>query len=258
MNLPVLPPGTILQQMYLKERLKLLNPGKFIEIGCGQGILSYLLLKLGWQGIGYDLNPQSLSKAFDLNKKAIQLGKYELINENWLESNYQYGDKVDLIISCMVLEHLNEQEEEHYFKQCKHFLKDNGMIILFVPSCPDYWGIEDEIAGHYRRYTFRALKQKLANFGYDLKHIAGLTYPLSNILYPISEFLVKRAEQKKKTMTMLEKTKQSGNRNVLFKTTFPPLLKLILNDLVMYPFYLLQKANLKNDKALVIYLEAQP
>ncbi|WP_347900740.1 hypothetical protein [Pseudomonas purpurea] len=43
----VLPPGTILQLMYLKERISGLEPGRFFEMGAGAGHMSHLLLSLG-------------------------------------------------------------------------------------------------------------------------------------------------------------------------------------------------------------------
>ena len=45
-----LPPGTILQLMYLRERLRNIKPGRFIEIGPGSGEITRLLLELGWAG----------------------------------------------------------------------------------------------------------------------------------------------------------------------------------------------------------------
>ncbi len=50
----VLPPGTILQLMYLGERLRNIEPGRFIEIGPGSELVMNLLLELGW-GVSYDL-----------------------------------------------------------------------------------------------------------------------------------------------------------------------------------------------------------
>ncbi len=254
MNLPILPPGTILQQMYFKERLKSLKPGTFIEVGCGQGFLSKILLDFGWTGIGYDLNQSSLDKAQKLNQLAINNGLYQIKQEDWLNSVIYR--KADLIISSMVLEHLTDFEEKDYFDKCSRFLNSQGKLILFVPAGPEYWGIEDEIAGHYRRYTYSDLERKLLNFGYQIDNLVGLTYPLSNWLYPISELLVSRTEKHKKSMSMLEKTQQSGNRNVWFKTKFTHVLKILLNEFTLYPLYWLQKYNFKQEKALIIYAEA--
>ena len=256
MNIPLQPPGSILQQIYFRERLKLLNPGTFIEVGCGQGILSKLLLDLGWHGVGFDLNELAIEKALQLNEKSIIQGKYAVYCDNWLETKYQKS--ADLILSCMVLEHLSEEDEERYFQKCQRLLNPGGLVILFVPGAPKYWGIEDEIAGHYRRYSLGGIAEKLDHLNYSIRHMAGLTYPVSNFLYPLSEFLVARAESKKKRIDMAERTKQSGYRNVFLKTSFPPVLKIILNGFFMYPFHIWQKLNIRNENALVVYVETLP
>ena len=48
---PVLPPGTLLQHMYLRERLRDRPAGTFVEVGVGSGHMSRLLLDLGWSGV---------------------------------------------------------------------------------------------------------------------------------------------------------------------------------------------------------------
>ncbi len=52
----VLPPGSILQNLYLKERIRKSNWKNFIEIGSGNGFLSNILLQNGLFGKGFDLN----------------------------------------------------------------------------------------------------------------------------------------------------------------------------------------------------------
>jgi SAM-dependent methyltransferase len=84
MKLPVFPPGTILQHLYLKERLNLIKPGHFLEVGCGKGFISQILLDLGWSGMGFDLNQNSLDYAAFLNSSAIEGGKYQVVNQNFL------------------------------------------------------------------------------------------------------------------------------------------------------------------------------
>jgi hypothetical protein len=55
---------------------------------------------------------------------------------------------------------------------------------------------------------------------------------------------------------MLERTKHSGHRNVRFKTHFPAIMKLFLNECTLLPLHWLQKFFAKSSKALVIYFEA--
>jgi SAM-dependent methyltransferase len=248
-----LPPGTILQQMYLKERLRDVPPGRFIEVGAGQGIVSKTLLDLGWKGCAFDLNGQSLAIAEEVNRSAVAEGRFRVAERNWLDADA--GEPVDLVISCMVLEHMAEADESRYFERCRAMLKPRGKGLLLVPGCPDYWGTEDEIAGHYRRYTFDGLRQRIEAHGLEVEHVAGLTYPVSNMLFPLSEYLVRRAERHKSSLPTDERTRLSGNRAVAFKTTFPSMLQLVLNETVMYPFHVLQKWNARNDRSMVVYAE---
>jgi hypothetical protein len=155
----------------------------------------------------------------------------------------------------MVLEHLSDADEARYLRRCRAVLKQGGTGILFVPGCPDYWGIEDEIAGHLRRYTAEGLQRSIEAQGLRLRHVAGLTYPLSNLLFPLSELLVRRAERHKLALSPAERTHASGNRSVPFKTFFPQPLRLVLNEAAMYPLHLLQKLNRRNPRSLVLYAE---
>jgi SAM-dependent methyltransferase len=251
----ILPPGTILQFMYFKERLKGKKPGNFIEVGVGQGNLSKLLLEAGWKGTGYELNPESIQKALQVNRAAVARGQYEVKKSDWLKSRHK--QKADLIVSSMVIEHLNPRDERRYFQKARGILKAGGTMALFVPACPDYWGEEDEIAGHYRRYTFQDLKTKAKESGLRLSNLSGLNYPISNWLYPLSEFLVSRAEGKNKKLKMAQRTRLSGNRDVPFKTHYPWFIGLVLNEMVLYPFHLLQKINAGNSRSMVIYAELE-
>jgi SAM-dependent methyltransferase len=239
--------------MYFKERLRGLPPGRFVDVGAGQGIVSRTLLDLGWNGSAYDLNGESLAIAAQVNRPAVSEGRYRVIERDWLDD--VEAEPADLIVSCMVLEHMADADEGRYFERCKSMLRPGGTGVLFVPGSPRHWGIEDEIAGHYRRYTFEGLRRRIEEHALEVRHLAGLTFPVSNVLYPLSEYLVRRAERNKMKLTIAERTRLSGNRAVPFKTTFPALLRIVLNETVMYPFHVLQKLSAGNDRSLVVYAE---
>jgi SAM-dependent methyltransferase len=242
--------------MYVRERLRTWSPGRFVEVGVGRGGLSNLLLDLGWSGIGYDLSEDAVAEAGKLNRTQIAQGRYELRAENWLRA--KPPDRVDLVISSMLIEHLVDEEEELYFERCRAWLGPGGMAILLVPASPAHWGIEDDIAGHVRRYTRQGIQQRLREFKWLPGHVAGLTYPLSNVLLPLSNILVNRAEGEKRMLSMDDRTRRSGIRDVPLKTRFAPAFALLLNRLTLYPFFLLQKANRTNPRALVLYVECEP
>lgn len=249
------PPGTLLQLMYLEERLSNVQPGFFIEIGPGTGEITSLLLRLGWTGKAYDLADNTIKRLSERFSNEISDGKLELSRGDFCSIEDE-RTKAHLVISCMVLEHLPNNLERKFMEKAATVLCEDGIMIGLVPASDLHWGIEDEIAGHQRRYSRQMLLSLAQQTGWRINHISGLTYPISNILLPISNFLVKRAEHSKLTLSDLEKTKCSGNRAVLFKTYFPDILIFILNRFTMIPFNILQKVFRNSSNCLVLYFEA--
>lgn len=253
-----LPPGTILQLLYLRERLADIKPGFFIEIGPGSGEISNLLLELGWGGVAYDFEPRTVDRLRDRFSGQISEGRFDVRNEDFFQVNADLFNGIDLIISCMVLEHLNGELEKQFMQHCSELLNEGGLMIGLVPASPAHWGIEDEIAGHCRRYTRESLHELAGSNGWNIRHCVGLTYPLSNILLPVSNFLVWRAEKFKLEMSEIEKTKASGIRDVPYKTTFPKFLSVLLNEYVLLPLHWIQKAFANSKSSLVLYFEVSP
>lgn len=253
----VLPPGTLLQLMYVQERIRLVAPGRFIEIGPGGGEITKLLLDHGWSGYSYDLEAKTIAALKERFANEVAAHRLTPIGDNFLSNTLPISEKVDLIISCMVMEHLEDDEQFTFMQTASERLKHGGMLVGLVPASPAYWGIEDDIAGHRRRYTRESIANLAASCGWKVQHMAGLTFPVSNILLPVSNFLVNQSERSKLALSPLERTKQSGRRQVRFKTSFPAILGLLLNKITLYPLHLLQKLCSKSERALVLYFEAQ-
>lgn len=254
-----LAPGNILQNMYLKKRIKLLLKNKkikFIELGSGNGNISNILLRFGLEGIGFDLNEEACKINGEINNKYISGGKYKVYNSDFFE--YIRDEKINLIISSHVIEHLSDEDLNSYFEKCKDILPNDGIIISLVPSGMKYWGIEDETAGHYRRFEYEDFIEIGNRYELKINNIVGLTYPLSNFLLGISNYLIKKNDGWKKNLTKEEQTKLSssgGAKQIKYKTTFPYWFKYIINEITMYPFYLLQNMFKTNKKSMIIYCE---
>ncbi len=253
----VLPPGTLLQLIYLRERLAHIPPGRFIEIGPGSGEITDLLLELGWSGMSLDLNEPTVESLKLRFRDQIEAGRFVALTQDFNTLDVS-EPKANLVISCMVMEHMEDEQESLFVQQAGKCLEPGGLMIGIVPGSPQHWGVEDDIAGHIRRYTRQKLKRLMEENDWSIRHSAGLTAPLSNILLPISNFLVRRAERNKLNLTNLERTKLSGKRQVAFKTHFPSILGLLLNRFTLLPFHYLQKALSRSSRALVIYFEAEP
>lgn len=253
----VLPPGTLLQLMYLGDRLKDIPRGRFIEVGPGTGEITNRLLRAGWSGTIYDLSEETVTKLKQRFALDVASGRLAIVLGDYLSApSAQPESRVDVIISCMVLEHLDDEAERKFMEFSRTHLKTGGRMIGLVPASPSHWGIEDDIAGHCRRYSRNSLESLLHATGWKLCHFAGLTFPLSNLLLPLSNYLVRRNEGGKLALSLLERTKHSGRRRVRFKTYFPSILKLLLNEQVLLPLHWLQKVFSNSEQALVIYFEA--
>jgi SAM-dependent methyltransferase len=243
----MLAPSSVLQHRYLVERLRGVTPGRFIEVGIGQGDLSRALLARGWRGVGYELSPNSAVIA----RERTAGFPYEVRVGDWLEA--PTDEPADLVLSSMVLEHLSDEEEGAYLERARAV---SDRLVLLVPASPSHWGIEDEIAGHLRRYSRDLLTRRLRDHGWCVDHLVGLTYPLANLLLPISNRLVARSERDCLRLPLAQRTLLSGDRHVPGKTEFPRAAGLVLNPVVLYPWYLLQKALRNADGALILYAEA--
>lgn len=254
----VLPPGTLLQLMYVQERIRMVAPGRFIEIGPGSGEITKLLLDHGWSGCSYDLEAKTIEGLKARFAHEVATNRLMPINDNFFSAAQLAAEKVDLVISCMVMEHLEDAAQATFMQTASARLKPGGLLVGLVPASPAYWGIEDDIAGHCRRYTRESIAQLMASNGWKVQHMVGLTFPVSNILLPVSNFLVNKSERSKLALSPLERTKQSGRRQVKFKTYFPSILGLVLNKFTLFPLHLLQKLCAKSERALVLYFEAQP
>ena len=242
--------------MYMRRRLNARAPGRFVEVGTGTGDLAHMLLGLGWTGVGYELGASAVEQARELNARAIASGAFELRQSDWLTE--PHTPPADLFVSAMVLEHLPEADVRRFLAQAAASLGAHGLGILLVPGSPSHWGVEDEVAGHERRYTRETLSATLRESGFAVTHLAGLTYPLSNLLLPISNRQVAKWEAERKLLDARARTVASGARAVPWKTRFPAPTRMILNETTLAPFYALQLLTRQSESALALYAEWAP
>jgi 2-polyprenyl-3-methyl-5-hydroxy-6-metoxy-1,4-benzoquinol methylase len=240
--------------VFLKKQIQSMAGKTFLEIGPGFGDLSGLMLKNRMTGSLIELSEVSCQLLSERFKKQIAGGNLRIRNESFLTASIE--EKYDLVVSAMVLEHLNDSAALEFLKKCEELLSLNGVLLLFVPSSPRHWGIEDEIAGHFRRYSREMLFEVVGSTKLKIDFVYGLTFPLSNILLPISNFLVKRSEISKAQLSRAERTLLSGHREVKYKVIFPKYFKLLLNELTLFPFIVLQKVYRGHPDSLVLVLGA--
>ena len=247
-------PGTILQFLFIKERLRSLKKERmsFIEVGSGKGYLSQLLLSEGHTGIGVDLNKAACDFNRELNEMYISKGDYEVNNSdfNTIEKNH-----FDFLISSLVIEHLNEDELNLFIEKGKNLIRKGGRLIFLVPSNMMAWGIEDEIAGHVKRYSFEDIDLLAKTHNMKSEVAVGLNYPISNWFLRLSNIIVNKNEGYLVSKSKKDRTVYTGNRNVKYKTIYPKLLNIILNEYALFPLHIIQKSFSNNKNSLIMYFE---
>ena len=249
-----LSPGHILQHEAIWSEIKDLSPGYFLEAGCGIGLISNFLLEKGWKGIGVDLNEEAIQLNKTINKKFIEKKDYDCFVGDFTKYNDSTtkSSGYDLVISSNVIEHLEDPTFSNFVENMISCTKERGQIAIIVPGSPKDWGIEDEVVGHVKRYTQKDLERIAEDFNLIPINIHGTTYPLSNLLLGLSNYLVKKNEGHKLSNSNFENTVVSSLRKNKFKTEFPSWTRLLINKTFLYPFIVLQKLFKKHPRCLML------
>jgi len=116
---------------------------KLLDFGSGSGIFVEELQRAGFDAHGVDISDE-----------AVRFGALQGIkNLSVIDSHkINFPDNTfDVVLSMDVLEHL--EDEEWALKEIERILKPNGIFVVMVPAYMFLWGVQDEVAHHYRRYT---------------------------------------------------------------------------------------------------------
>jgi SAM-dependent methyltransferase len=249
------PPGTWCLYEALFQMLRGIPGHRFLEVGCGAGSTSLKLLEKGYTGTGIDFSPAAIEEASQKLAPYIQDGKYQLQQANLLEGPSP-DNNFDFAMSFFVMEHV--ENDTDFLKALKSRVRSGGYVIISVPGRKDKWGIEDETAGHYRRYDRQDLVDVIENAGLAHPEVWSLGVPVSNIIFGLSNRAIKNSpEDKKRRLSKEDQTKSSGVRNIPYKTVFPPFFKAILNPVALQPAFIMQRCFYKSGMGLTMLARAQ-
>lgn len=126
--------------------------GDILEVGCGIGNFTDTLSKLG-KVTAIDIERSYLNERNFSDGTKIGFGDIEK-GEYFFESK-----KFDTIVCLNVLEHI--EDDKKALDNLYNLLKDEGKLIVLVPSHPNLYGEIDRSIGHFRRYTKKDLLQKM-------------------------------------------------------------------------------------------------
>src|SRR5262249_49282053 len=132
---------------YLLDRLieqhGLTDP--FLDIGCGKGDVAAYLGSKNWRGKAIDFSPD----ATEMARQAV--ASYPQIKVERVALADESSNGYRTILLWDVVEHI--KDDLTALRLAAERLDPGGALIVAVPSNPREWRWDDEMVGHYRRYT---------------------------------------------------------------------------------------------------------
>jgi SAM-dependent methyltransferase len=142
----------------------------FLDIGCGIGDLCAYLGKRGWNGKGIDFSPGAIAQARDrlVSFPNLVVEEKNLFDET--EGRYY------TIFLWDIIEHI--ENDRTALEKAASLLLPGGTILIAVPSNPREWRWDDEMVGHYRRYTMDGLAMLMREVGLEPLKFWDFTFPI--------------------------------------------------------------------------------
>ena len=114
----------IVSDFKIKNKYKPLNGLKVLDIGCGGGLLSEPMARLGAKVVGIDASNQNIKVAkYHLKKSKLNI-KY--INAS--PENLKIKEKFDIILNMEIVEHV--ENVNFFIKKSSKFLKKSGIMFI--------------------------------------------------------------------------------------------------------------------------------
>lgn len=177
----------VVRRMIAKDNLKVYvkekpEETKVLDFGCGSGLFVSELAEHGYEAYGLDISEEAVK--FGLLQGRKNLGVIDAHKIDFPDNTF------DAVFGMAVLEHL--EDESWALKEIERVLKPGGIFITVVPAYMFLWGVQDEAAHHYRRYTKGSLLKKIGQS--TLLRKVRSSYFNTFLFFPIAAFrLLSRA-----------------------------------------------------------------
>lgn len=159
---------------WMYETIKPFCKGKVLEIGSGIGNISDFFMQDGFEILLTDIRQgycEKLKSKFSENTYFLGAETINLTDPDFDSKFATYFGGFDTVFALNVVEHI--YDDTLALINCKKLLKNDGHLVILVPSYQKLFNNFDTELGHYRRYT----KASLAKVFLEAKlHIINKTY----------------------------------------------------------------------------------
>jgi ubiquinone/menaquinone biosynthesis C-methylase UbiE len=172
--------SSVFRMKIVKEVLGEINGKTAVDIGCGNGSISFLLWFLGAKVHSIDISKKAL-------RATSEIGNVSKYNKQF-ETNLCQGDAnrlpikgetFDVVCCFETLEHLSDDRTA--IKEIERVTKPGGIVILSVPY--DARAINEEKSPRrYRWYSFETMKERLGSRQLHRKRAVFWCFPMLKLL----------------------------------------------------------------------------
>jgi 2-polyprenyl-3-methyl-5-hydroxy-6-metoxy-1,4-benzoquinol methylase len=146
--------------------------GKILEIGSGLGNISGFLLEDKQDVTLSDLRPEYcnyLSKHFKECKSLDRVVRIDIAEKDFDTAYGHLLGTFNSLFALNVIEHI--EDDSIALQNCKKLLKEQGSIIILVPSYQWLYCRFDRELGHLRRYSRQSLRSLAKVSGFEVNNL---------------------------------------------------------------------------------------
>lgn len=143
--------------------------GEILEIGCGIGNMTELLVDFG-KVTATDIEKYYISKTKKRMKKRVLTGYGDAETNKFFFKN----KKFDTVINFNVLEHIKDDQKALNNMSSK--LKKDGKLVIVTPAHKALFGTLDKNLEHYRRYEKKDIKVKFEQAGLKVEELKYINW----------------------------------------------------------------------------------
>ena len=175
--------NNIIKDFNISSNHKPLKGISILDIGCGGGLLSEPLARLGAEVVGIDASKKNI----DIAKHHLKKSNLKIEYHDKSPENFNYEKKFDVILNMEIVEHVEDIPK--FINQSTKFLKNNGLMFIatlnqtlksyiFAILGAEYILRWLPIGTHDWNKFIKPeeLESKLTNFNISIQDIKGLSF----------------------------------------------------------------------------------
>ena len=136
-----------------------------LDFGCNTGFFVGKLQERGFDITGVDMSSDAIAFGTKRGVKGLVVGKTPVPFPD---------NSFDVFLALDVIEHIKDDDEA--MKDLFRVLKPAGQAFIMVPAFMFMWGLQDEVAHHFRRYSKKELIDLALRNGFKIERISYFNF----------------------------------------------------------------------------------